>query len=183
MNRLQRFRHASTVKESDPVGAGCMLVAVGIGALGALLGRRHPVLAGFCALPLLGVAWPAARYLALLLRARRMSVRAIVVTSSSPLWAAHIETRWLRDLPPDILALNYSDRHDAHGPARFGWAAHRLFLGTDREFCPAVIAFRGLRHPTIFRFFAAFKQFRQGRPEALHVLEARLLPLLRKGTV
>ena len=158
MNRLKRFRHASSVQDSEPVGVGCMLIAVGSGALGALVGRRHPVLAGFCALPLLGLAWSAAGYLALLLRARRMGVRAIVVTSSSPLWASHIETHWLRDLPPDILVLNYSDRHNAHGLSHFGWVAHRRFLGDDRDFCPAVIVFRGFRHPTVFRFFGRGQQ-------------------------
>jgi hypothetical protein len=52
-------------------------------------------------------------------------------------------------------------------------------VGEYRSYCPAVVLFHGFRPPLVFRFFGAFKEQKQGRPDALSIMEGRLFSELQ----
>jgi hypothetical protein len=48
----------------------------------------------------------------------------------------------------------------------------RHFCGTHWNHNPAVVVFRGLKQPYVYRFYEAFAQVKAGRPQYLEGLEA-----------
>jgi hypothetical protein len=102
-------------------------------------------------------------------------VRCLVVHSHSPLWEEHIASRWLARLGDRAVTLNWSERSAWSGslPVRL----FRYFGGT-RNFNPAVLVFRGLRRPLVFRFYYAFHEARIGRPQYLEELEQAMFAVL-----
>ena len=74
------------------------------------------------------------------------------------------------------ISLNWSEREQ--------WASSlavrvfRHFCAADRNFNPAVIIFRGLRRPLVFRFFYAFHEEKLARPQYLASLESQLFEVL-----
>ena len=50
----------------------------------------------------------------------------------------------------------------------------KRFCGQARDFNPAVVVFRGLDEPQVFRFFHAFQELKAGRPEYVQHLESEL---------
>ena len=162
MKRSQRILQASSPQERAYFGPGCILSAALLAAGGAALLAYRQSFGVVLVVPLLFVGWGLAYQTALLIAAKRRGLRAILVTSESPLWASHIAAHWLPRLSSDIVVLNYSRRFQAETSTRLGWALHRCFAGDRNEFCPVVIVFRGLRYPTIFRFYSAFKLLRSG---------------------
>jgi hypothetical protein len=110
----------------------------------------------------------------------RRGLRCLVVYSNSPTWESHIRQAWLSRLGDTAVVLNWSERQSWSGGL-----AVRVF----REFCsrwhnynPAVVIFRGLRQPYVFRFFEAFQQIGAGRPEYLSRLEAEMFETLGLAT-
>ena len=50
----------------------------------------------------------------------------------------------------------------------------RHFCGTEENFNPSVVLFRGLRRPLVFCFYYAFRDARHGKRAPLEGLERRL---------
>ncbi len=179
MNRARRLLTASAVEDRNRLRLGCLAVSLVLGVPAVpLVLWRSPVGLLFL-LPLVSIAVVVAYEKALLLRAAARAISGVLVTSDSSHWASRISDRWIPALPPGIVVVNHSERRAEVRNGRIAWALHRRFVGSERDFCPAVIVLRGLRHPLVFRFFAAFKEEASGRPEALTILESRLWGALR----
>jgi hypothetical protein len=104
---------------------------------------------------------------------QRRGVRCLVIYSESPAWHDHIQQVWLPRLGPHAATLNWSQRSE------WPWSLEvRLFkhfvASSRRNFNPAVLVFRGLRRPAVYRFFYAFQEANRGRPQYLHMLEDEL---------
>ena len=179
MNRAGRFRLASTVQDRPSAGVGCfavsaalLTVAVFLAAIGSLFGL-------VLAIPAVLLATRVLYEKAVLLAARHRRLGGVLVTSDSELWRSRIESVWIPAAGESFVVLNRSRRSERRrGRAGLAWRVHRCFAGDYREYCPSAIVLRGLRHPAIFRFCRAFKESKQGRPEALESLEAKLLAAL-----
>jgi hypothetical protein len=106
----------------------------------------------------------------------RRGLRCLVVYSNSPTWESHIRGRWLSRIGDNAVVLNWSDRRSWRG----GLAVRvfREFCSRWRNYNPAVVIFRGLRQPHVFRFFEAFQQVGAGRPEYLSRLEGEMFDAL-----
>lgn len=103
----------------------------------------------------------------------RRGIRGIIVYSSSPNWQEYIESNWLAAFGDRMLVLNWSERHrwSKTLPVR----VYRHFCGYGDNYCPAILLFRGLLHPYVYRFFFAFRDYKHGNPKALKELESHLL--------
>jgi hypothetical protein len=106
-------------------------------------------------------------FIAYLTLARR-GVRCVVIYSQSPVWHEHIAQQWLPRLGARARTLDWSRR--ARWQRSVEVALFEKFCGTT-NFNPAVIVFRGLRRPYVFRFFHAFHQAKRGRVAYLRHLE------------
>lgn len=103
-------------------------------------------------------------------------IRCLIVHSDSPIWQEHIAERWIRRIGPRAVTLNWSERATRKGSLEF--EVFRWFSGTDHNFNPAVIVFRGLRRPLVFRFFYAFHEAKVGRTQYLEQLEKQMFEAL-----
>ena len=91
----------------------------------------------------------------------------LFVYSDSPLWRDAIERDFLPRLGGRAILLNWSERRRW----RFSLAAIAFtYFGGSREFNPLGLVFRPLRRTRKFRFWKAFRDLKQGRPEALDAL-------------
>ncbi|MGH7731028.1 MAG: hypothetical protein ACRENJ_07235 [Candidatus Eiseniibacteriota bacterium] len=70
------------------------------------------------------------------------------------------------------VTFNWSERAQRRGSLEF--SVFRHFCGSEWNFNPAVVVFRGLKRPFVFRFYSAFRETKVGRPEYLARLEARM---------
>ncbi|MEN6625966.1 MAG: hypothetical protein ABFD69_07050 [Candidatus Sumerlaeia bacterium] len=111
----------------------------------------------------------------MILRAKR-GIRGIIVYSNSPNWQAYVETNWLPMLRDRFLILNRS--HEEHRSGTLSARVYRHFCPQNENHCPAIILFRGLMHPCVYRCYYAFLDFKHGNPKALRELEAHLLKRL-----
>jgi hypothetical protein len=103
-------------------------------------------------------------------------VRCLLVCSDSPLWRDHIQTRWLPRMGDVAIVLNWSERSSWRSDLRV--RVFRRFCGERRNFNPAVVVFRGLREPYVFRFFYAFQEVKANRRQYLETLEAQMFEAL-----
>jgi hypothetical protein len=103
-------------------------------------------------------------------------VACLIIHSESPRWAAHVERHWLPLLAQRAVLLNWSERASWRGSLAVRLFRH--FCDTYRNFNPAVVVFRGMRRPLVFRFFYAFQQMHAGRPQYLAELEAQMFSAL-----
>lgn len=112
----------------------------------------------------------------LLAEARRVlqprGIRCLVVHSDSPAWQDRIRDTWLPRLGNRAATLDWSER--ARWPDSLEVRLFRRFIEGRLNFNPAVLVFRGLRRPLVFRFYHAFQQARHGRPQYLEALEAQM---------
>jgi hypothetical protein len=92
----------------------------------------------------------------------------LFVYSESPIWREYIETEILPALGQRAVVLNWSER--GRWPVSLARVAFYHF-GGHREFNPLAVSFRPFRRTRTFRFWEPFREFKHGRPEALHVLE------------
>ena len=95
--------------------------------------------------------------------------------SDSPVWHDYIEQHVLPQLGERAVILNWSNRR--------GWrfslaqmAVHHF--GGSREFNPLAVVFRPFRRTRTFRFWQPFRDFKHGRPEALHRMENEFFRLI-----
>jgi hypothetical protein len=172
-----------TIERAAPVGC---LIALGIYlglclALFALTGSFATMAFGLPAIVIAGSLVVRFMYglgllFAVRLRWSARGVRCLIVYSDSPAWEAHIRTTWLPRFGHLAVALNWSER--ASWRPTLAARLFRRFCGRKRNFNPAVVVFRGLRQPHVFRFFYAFQEVKAGRREYLHRLESELLKVL-----
>ena len=165
----------------EGANVGCTGIAVAIAAL-CFVAYRWSGLTGWLVL-----AVPAALFTTLwlvrllygamlLVVARAMlmprGIRCIVIYSDSPNWQSYIISNWLPRLGTVAAILNWSDR--ARWPGSIQVRLVRYFVGERENFNPAVLVFRGVRRPLVFRFFHAFREVKAGRPQYLSELEERM---------
>jgi hypothetical protein len=119
----------------------------------------------------------------LLAEARRVlqprGIRCLLVHSDSPTWQDHIRDTWLPRLGERATSLNWSERD--RWPKSLEVRLFNHFVGGSRlNFNPAVLVFRGLRRPLVFRFYYAFQQAKHGRPQYLEGLEAQVFQAVER---
>ena len=109
-------------------------------------------------------------------------VRGLLILSDSPSWKNYLEERWLPRLRDGVVILNWSERKTwpRSLPSRLFYHFCCIW-NENRNFNPAVILFRGLRYPYVYRYYYAFRDAKHGRPEALHELEAHMFREFSKG--
>jgi hypothetical protein len=113
--------------------------------------------------------------IALLVLARLLlsprGIRCVVVHSQSPLWQDRIAATWLPRLGKAAVTLDWTQR----GTWRrtLAVALFHRFCGQS-DFNPAVIVFRGVRRPYVFRFRRAFHEVKRGRLQYVHALEDQM---------
>jgi len=96
--------------------------------------------------------------------------RVLFVYSDSPIWKAHIEAEVLPRLPSTAAVLNWSERARWSSWSLSVWLFR--FYGGSREYNPLAIIVQPWRGPKVFRFWRAFREFKHGKHEPLHALEA-----------
>lgn len=99
----------------------------------------------------------------------------LFVYSDSPIWHDYIEEQVLPRLGERAVVLNWSQRT--------GWRfslARMVFyhFGGWRAFNPLAVVFRPFRLTHTFRFLQPFRDFKHGRPEALHQMESEFFGLI-----
>jgi hypothetical protein len=99
-------------------------------------------------------------------------VNVLLVYSDSPNWQEYIETNIIPRLPSSTIAINWSDRRNWKRFSLPVMAAR--FFGGSREFNPMVVVFRPFHWAKTYRFWRPFKDYRHGKSEPLHALEAKL---------
>lgn len=107
-------------------------------------------------------------------------IRCLLVSSDSDHWKEHIETRWVPRIGAHAARLNWSRRREVNRSLEYAVFAHFTagWQNQGLNFNPAVIVFRGLRWPLVFRFFYAFREARAGRPQYLEEQEAQMFAAL-----
>lgn len=103
-------------------------------------------------------------------------IRCLVVHSNSERWDGYIRSRWFPRFGSGARYLNWSERSKWE-PGSLEVRVFRRFCGT-RDFNPAVIVFRGLRTPLVFRFYHAFREAEHGRRVYLDDLEKQMFEAL-----
>jgi hypothetical protein len=181
----KRIRKAMPRAIDKPAPFGCLgSLAVCLAACLALFARTSwpsaIILGGLAGLGLAGiVAWYLYGIILLAivrLRWTRRGVRCLVVYSESSAWHEHIRTGWLPRIGDAAVVLNLSDR--GTWESVLSLRLFRRFCGNWRNFNPAVVVFRGLRQPFVFRFFYAFQQVKAGRRQYLETLESQMFEAL-----
>ena len=104
-------------------------------------------------------------------------VRFVVVYSESPRWHDHIRRTWLARFGQSAVTLNWTERAQWRRSLEVRLFNH--FIRSSRNFNPAVLVLRGSERPLVFRFFYAFQQAQNGRPDYLTKLEEELFRYIR----
>ena len=99
----------------------------------------------------------------------------LCVYSDSPIWHDYIEQRLLPPIRHRAVVLNWSQRKRWR-PSLARAAFHHF--GGNREFNPLAVVFRPFRVSRKFRFWQPFRDFKQGRPEALQKMEKDFFQLM-----
>lgn len=100
---------------------------------------------------------------------------ALVVYSDSPIWKQYFETRVLPYLAGRAAVLNWSERRT--WTISLAVLLFRAFAGR-REYNPIAIVFAPLSLPRRFRFYPAFRSFKQGRADDVEAMRAEFIRLL-----
>ncbi len=99
----------------------------------------------------------------------------LFVYSDSPIWHDYIEQHILPYLGPRAVGLNRSQRRSW----RFSLARVAVHhFGGWREFNPLAVVFRPFRRTRTFRFWQPFRDYKHGKPEALHRVESDFFGLI-----
>jgi len=177
----KRIRRAVPPALAKPLPVGCLISLVALVTLLAVLFALTKSIGGFVfgmGLALVPVAIVGGYLYGLLLLAivqKRWAprgVRCLLIYSDSPLWRDHIRAGWLPKLAGVAVTLNWSER--ASWPSDLGVRVFRWFCGQRSNFNPAVVVFRGLKRPYVFRFFYAFQETKAGRKHYLSMLESQM---------
>jgi hypothetical protein len=103
-------------------------------------------------------------------------VRCLLIHSDSPVWSGHVQAQWLPSFGQFARQLNWS--HRATWPPSLEVRLFRQFCLGQFNYNPAVLVFRGLRSPLVFRFFYAFHEAKHGNAQYLERLEAQMFAAL-----
>lgn len=110
-----------------------------------------------------------------LLRWRAQGITGILVLSDSPVWRPYIDRTWRPVLSKKLVMLNWSERARWRNSLEVllwrHFVGHDAFGGIYRNYCPAVVVLRGLRHPLVFRLYGAFQDAKHGNDTQLRILE------------
>jgi hypothetical protein len=99
----------------------------------------------------------------------------LFVYSDSPIWRDYVEQNILPHLGDRAIVLNWSQRKQWRlSVARL--AFHHF--GGYRQFNPLAVVFRPFRRTRTFRFWEPFRDFKHGRPAALHTMELEFFSLI-----
>jgi len=99
----------------------------------------------------------------------------LFVYSDSPIWRDYVEQNILPYLGDRAVVLNWSQRKQWRlSVARL--AFHHF--GGYRQFNPLAVVFRPFRRTRTFRFWEPFRDFKHGRPAALHTMELEFFSLI-----
>jgi hypothetical protein len=196
MNENQGTQERKRRKRAAPSPEGSfgeLRVLVVLGAIAAILGLAHfvtksdvfLVLEFLAALLFVLILFSFAKGMWLLYRVLSewspQGFRCLVVHSDSPVWKDHVDQEWLPRLDSFAAKLNWSER--ARWGASLEAQVFRHFCyPSRRNFNPAVIVFRGLRAPFVFRFYEAFHEAKIGRGRYLDELEAAMFEALSVPT-
>jgi hypothetical protein len=188
MSTQERKRAAKAMPlPMEPASRGCALALVGyLAACLALYWLTDASLFRTLALPgflVLGAGViRECRGRLLLAEARRVlaprGIRCLVIHSDSPTWQDHIRDTWLPRLGRRATTLNWSERD--RWPNSLEVRLFRSFIEGRLNFNPAVLVFRGLRRPLVFRFYYAFQQAKYGRAQYLEALEAQVFQAVER---
>lgn len=100
-------------------------------------------------------------------------VRMLVFTSQSAVWDARIRTHWMPRLGPLARLVDRSSPEYARGERREE-AAYLDHYRQGHEHTPAVLIVPSRGRPMVLTFFAAFRDFKHGKPAALEDRERML---------
>jgi hypothetical protein len=139
------------------------------------------IIAGFAGVPLILVIvfWAKGKLLLTAAQQKCKSERlfGILATSDSPNWKDYIEQNWIAKFGGHFITVNCSEYGSWKGSLEARIYSHYLGEPEDsysRNFCPAIILFRGLRRPLLYRFYYAFRDAKHGNRAALEELERHL---------
>ena len=108
-------------------------------------------------------------------------VNVLLVYSDSPNWHDYIETNIIPRLPSSTVAINWSERRNWKRFSLPVMAAR--FFGGSREFNPMVVVFRPFHWAKTYRFWKPFKDYKHGKMEPLHAMEAELFNDLSRAGI
>jgi hypothetical protein len=183
----KRVRRAVPPALAKPVPVGCLVSLVASVTLAVLFALTKSI-GGFVfglGLVLVPVAIVGGYLYGLLLLAlvqKRWAprgVRCLLIYSDSPLWHDHIRTGWLPRFEGLAVTLDWSERASWRSDLRV--RVFRWFVGQRSNFNPAVVVFRGLRRPYVFRFFYAFQETKAGRIQYVSTLESQMFEAIGVG--
>lgn len=100
----------------------------------------------------------------------------LLVHSDSPIWHEYMRSQVLPLVQERAVVLNWSERKKWRKWSLEVAAFHR-FAGA-REFNPIVVVFRPFRLAKVFRFWSAFKDFKQGYREPVDMVREELSSIL-----
>jgi hypothetical protein len=103
----------------------------------------------------------------------------LLVYSDSPVWRGYVQDQILPRLTDCAVVLNWSERRQWRQTLAV-LALH--YFGGHREFNPLAVVFRPCRIARLFRFHQPFREFKQGRPEAVENMKEELFDLVYRIT-
>ena len=103
-------------------------------------------------------------------------VRGLLVHSNSEAWKDYIAERWIQRIGDRVALYNWSER--ATNRHTLEARVFGTFCDESRDFNPAVVVFRGLKRPLVFRFYYAFLEVKAGRPQYLEEQERGMFEAL-----
>jgi len=104
----------------------------------------------------------------------RMGRVAVLVYSDSPHWKDHIEASVLPRVADRVVTVNWSRRSDWRRNKPIEVRIFEHWAG-EHEFNPMAIVVPRRGEVFTFRFWAAFRDLKHGKPEALQEMEARFV--------
>lgn len=183
--REARRRRRAAPDPRGPNSVGCQVFLWGYLAVCVSWFLRTrwwvPVALGLPALAIaLLMIWTLIDQVAILLEVRRLwaprGARGLLVHSNAEAWKDYIAERWVPRIGERVALFNWSERATRRGSLEARVFHH--FCGETRNFNPAVVVFRGLKRPLVFRFYYAFLEVRAGRPQYLEEQERGMFEAL-----
>ncbi|HSA94040.1 MAG TPA: hypothetical protein VLE48_13580 [Terriglobales bacterium] len=107
--------------------------------------------------------------------------RVLLVYSDSPIWRDYFDAKVLPRLGDQAVVLNWSERKRWPRFTSLAVNAFHYFAGY-REFNPLAVVFRPFRPRRIYRYWQPFREYRQGKPEAVETMTESLFALLDERT-
>ena len=100
----------------------------------------------------------------------------LLVYSDSPIWHEYMTNQVLPLVKNRAIVLNWSERKKW---PRWSLAAQAFWsFGGGNAFNPLVVVFRPTRPAKVFRFWAAFKDWKHGRTESVEAIRRQMLAYL-----